>query len=233
MIERAIRGWNCRTSTAVMLGWLAVAVCGGAASGCAGEIEEPATSTVSLQLDFGGGITLTSVDYVMTGPNSFRRVGTLAVGADPIVTATFHDLPRGQGYNIMVMGTASDDMTGCRGQLTFNVTASGNANLQIPMMCQGRLLVTATFDNTCPVIDELSAIPAEVNVGASIQLTAQSHDADNAPSPVGPIWSTTGGALSNPSATGATFTCTAPGTFTVGLRVSDGKCQDAATVKLT
>src|SRR5262249_33229293 len=202
-------------------------------SSCAGEAQAPATMTISFELDFGGGVTLTSVDFVMTGPNNFRRVGTLPVADSPIVTATFHDLPQGQGYNINVMGTATDDMTGCRGQLMFNVNPSGNANLQIPMMCQGRVEITGTIDNTCPVIDELSAIPSEVQVGASIQVTAVSHDIDGVPSPVAPVWLTTGGTLGNVSATGATFTCTAPGTFTVGLRVSDGKCQDTATVVLT
>ena len=108
MIERAIRCWNCRTGAAAMLGLLAAAACGAAASGCADAAQaQEETSTVSFELDFGGGVTLTSVDYVMTGPNGFRRVGTLGVGADPIVTATFHDLPKGQGYNIMVMGTAA------------------------------------------------------------------------------------------------------------------------------
>ena len=84
---------------------------------------------------------------------------------------------------------------------------------------------------------EVSAIPSEVTVGASIQVTVVAHDADNGPSPLSATWQTTGGMLGNLSTSGATFTCTAPGTFTVGVRISDGdsgnRCSDTSTITLT
>jgi hypothetical protein len=117
----------------------------------------------------------------------------------------------------------------------FNVTASMTAMLQIPLTCTGLAAINTIVD-VCPVIDSFSAIPAEVYVGSSIQVTAQVHDADNGPMPLSATWQTTGGALSNLSTTGATFTCTDPGTFTVGLKISDGggmsSCPDTAKLML-
>ena len=226
MGDRVIRSRKLRTVPILFA--LALAACGGAA-------DSPAINTVQVQLNFGGGVTLTTVSYVLTGPNSFRRTGSLPVGDDPVVTATFQNLPPGQGYNIRVLGTASDDTSGCRGEATFNVSASMTATLQIPLECHGLVAVTATF-NSCPVIDSLSAIPAEVHVGSSIQLTAEVHDADNGPSPLMSLWQTTGGTLSNLSINGATFTCTAVGSFMVGMKISDGtgnNCPDTSKVTLT
>ena len=231
MVERRIRSRKDLTSAAVILCCLA----GAGAAGCSNDSDGRVASSVSFKLDFGGGVTLSSVDYVLTGPNNFRRIGSLPVGNDPIVTATFQNLSPGQGYNIQVKGTASDDASGCKGELTFNVTASMTAALNIPLTCHGLIAITAVI-NSCPVIDSLSAIPSEVQVGGTIDVTAEVHDPDNGPSPLSAIWATTtGGALSNLSTTGATFGCSTPGTFTVGLKLSDGdpRNQCADTSKLT
>lgn len=234
MGERASRSRKSRSSSTWALGLLAAVACTGA-SACADDTEQPVANTITFKLDFGSGVTLTSADYRITGPNGFRRVGSLAVGDQPIVTATFQNLPPGQGYNIQVQGTASDDATICKGEMTFNVSASMTATLSIPLTCSGIASVTATI-NTCPVIDALSAIPSEVQVGASIQVTAEVRDDDGGPQPLSSIWQTDGGNLSNLSPTGATFTCTAPGTFTVGLKISDGdnanKCPDTGKITL-
>ncbi len=215
-----------RTGAVSFLFCLALASC---------SVDGPVTNTILFKLDFGGGVTLSSVDYVLTGPGDFRRVGTLPVGDEPTVTATFQNLPAGQGYNIRVRGTATDDSSGCQGELMFNVTSSMTATLNIPLTCHGLVAVTGSF-NSCPVVDSLSAIPAEVRVGSSIDLAAEVHDSDNGPSPIAAVWVTSGGAISNLSTTGATFTCMEVGTFMVGLKVSDGtgnKCQDASKVTLT
>jgi hypothetical protein len=197
---------------------------------------EPATDTVQLQLDFGGGVTLTSVNYQLTGPGGFRQLGTLSVGDQPTVSATFQNLPVGMGYDIQVKGTANDNSDACKGEVMFDVTSSMTAVLQIPLTCTGLASINTIID-VCPVIDSLSAVPSEVYVGNSIQVVAQVHDADNGPMPLTATWQTTGGTLSNLSTTGATFTCTAPGTYTIGLKISDGggmtSCPDKAMLTLT
>ena len=233
MGERAIGSWKSRSSSVWILCLLAAATAV-TASACADDADRSTSNTITFKLDFGSGVTLTLVDYRITGPNNFRRIGSLPVDDAPIVTATFQNLPPGQGYNMQVKGTATDDATICQGEMTFDVTASMSATLQIPLMCGGVAAITATI-NKCPVIDGLSAIPSEVNVGASIQVVADVRDDDGGPQPLSAIWQTDGGTLSNLSPTGATFTCTAPGSFTVGLKISDGdnsnKCPD--TGKLT
>lgn len=233
MSERDVNYWKSRR--AGRASWLAVALAGAAVSACSGADQAPATDTVRLRLDFGSGVMLSSVDYQLTGPGGFRQIGALSVGDQPSVTATFQNLPPGQGYDIQVRGTANDNASGCKGELMFNVAASMTAMLQIPLTCTGLAAVSTVLD-VCPVIDSFSAIPSEVYVGSSIQVTALVHDGDNGPMPLSATWQTNGGALSNLSTTGATFTCTAPGTFTVGLRISDGvsadNCPDKATLTL-
>jgi hypothetical protein len=209
------------------------AAAGGLGAGCASEPGPPPLDTLRLNLDFGGGVTLTSVDYIMKGPANFSQVGTLSVADQPNITATFQNLPPGMNYTISVRGTASDNLNQCKGDATFNVVANMDTVVQIALTCSGRGIVTADVD-ICPIIDSLSAVPAEVYVGASLQLGLTAHDPDNGPGPLTATWQTTSGTLSNLSTTGATFTCTDPGTFTIGAKVSDGspvaKCADTATV---
>jgi hypothetical protein len=235
MLGREIGFRKCRTSAVTMLGFVAVAAAAGA-SACANTPVDPVASTVRFKLDFGSNVTLSSVDYVLTRANSgFSRTGSLSVGDDPIVTATFQNLPPGKDYTIVVSGTASDGVSTCQGQVTFSVMPSMTTILEIPLTCSGLAGITATF-NMCPVIDSLSAIPSEVVVGSSIQLTALAHDPDAGPAPLSAAWTADGGALSTLSPTGATFTCTAPGTFHVGLQISDSDgingCADASTLTL-
>ena len=213
---------------AALAACLFLAACGGERDAAPGDVD-----TVRLNLDFGGGVSLTSVDYVLTGPASFRRTGTLAVGDQPSISATFQNLPAGMGYDVVVKGTASDDLNLCKGEAIFDVASSMNAVVQIALACSGRATLSADV-NVCPTIDSLSVVPAEVYVGGSMQLSAVSHDPDNGPAPLAASWATTSGTLTNLSTTGATFTCTAAGTFTIGLTVSDGtanpKCADTASV---
>jgi hypothetical protein len=236
MSERDSRSRKARTGPgSVITCCLAAFVAG--LSGCASDGDAPVNNTIHLELDFGSGVTLSSVIFQMSGPNGFHRVGSLTVGDQPSVTTTFTNLPVGMGYDIRVMGTASDDASGCRGEAMFDVSASMTAMLTIPLNCTGIAAVSTTV-NVCPVIDELSALPAQVAVGGSITLIAAAHDADNGPSPLSATWTAPdGGTLSNQSTTGATFTCTSVGTFTIGVSVSDGQtdsnCPDFTSVTVT
>lgn len=205
------------------------------ASACGVETAAPAgdtLDTIRFKLDFGGGVTLSSVDYVLKGPGSFTRIGTLAVGDDAMLSTTFNNLPAGN-YMVSVKGSASDSLSQCKGDATFSVTASMTAVVQIPLLCSGIASVGADF-NTCPTIDGISAVPAEVAVGSSIDLMLFAHDADGAPAPLAATWAVSSGTLSNLSVSGARFTCTAPGTFTINVRVSDGamnnNCADTAAL---
>jgi len=237
MAERGVR--SRKISIYAGLVSLCLLAAGAAGLGCSSEADPPVANTVRLELDFGAGVTLSSVNYVLTGPNNFSRTGMFSVGAMPTVTATFQNLPKGNGYDAVIDGTATDGQSTCHAKQMFNVTGSMAAVFMIPLTCTGQAAITGSL-NVCPVVDELDAIPAEVIVGSSIQLTAVAHDPDNGPSPLAVTWSTTGGMLSSQSATGATFTCTAAGTFSVTVRAADGpangtdiSCADTTSVSVT
>jgi hypothetical protein len=201
------------------------------------ESNVPTVDTVKVKLDFGGGVSLNNVDYILKGPGSFQQVGTLPVGAADTVTTTFQSLPVGN-YGIKVKGTASDDASRCEGEAMFQVAPSSMmmASVNIPLVCSGIAGFSATV-STCPVLDSIAAVPAEVFVGSSLNLLLAAHDSDGLPAPLTATWATSSGVLTNLSIEGATFTCTAPGTFTIQVRVSDGmsnnRCADTGAVTVT
>jgi hypothetical protein len=228
-MNRQVRGPSGIPERAILVTCLALAVgCGERGAGT------EAVDSVRLHLDFGGGVTLTSVDYDLTGPSSFHQTGTLPVGSSDTIVGMFGNLPAGMGYDAKVQGTASDGSSTCTGEIVFNVPHP--AVLQINLACSGLASVTATV-NVCPVIDSVSVFPAEVQVGGSVQLVAAADDADDGPSPLAATWTVSSGMLNNASTAGATFTCTEVGPAQIGLSVSDGTpgpgCTDSTSVTVT
>jgi hypothetical protein len=212
------------------------------AMGCSAERSGPEDlDSLRLQLDFGSGVMLTSVHWDLTGPNMAdggafpERMGNWTVMSSDVITANFGapPLPTGMGYDVKVSGTASDGVSTCSGEVVFNMPRPNV--LMIPLTCTGIASVSATT-SVCPVIDSLSVTPAEVYLGASMQLTLAAHDADNGPSPLTATWSATSGMLTNQSTTGATFTCTAAGPAVVSVSVDDGtpnmQCVDTSSVNV-
>jgi hypothetical protein len=238
MDVHAIHSRKGRTRTGSILSVLCclAAAISCSAMGCSNDSASPTTETVRLNLTFGDGVTLESVDYVLTGPHNLSRTGSLPVGDQTTITATFEDLRPGSGYEIVLQGTATDGIDTCQGDEMFAVKTGQPTTLQIPLTCTGRAAITGVV-NSCPLIDDISAIPSEVRVGNAIQLTAAVRDPDEGPAPLSVTWTADGGALSNQSTTGATFTCTAAGSFTVGVSVSDGDttgtCSSTGTGTVT
>jgi hypothetical protein len=233
-MNRQSRGTSGIPGRAITVACLALAL------GCGEQSAPPETiDSVQLKLDFGGGVTLNSVDYSLTGPGNFHQIGMIPVDASDTISTTFNNLPAPPmgtaTYDIQVKGTASDNLELCKGETMFTVAPMTNAVVQIMLMCQGRATVSADV-NVCPTIDSLSVIPSEVYVGSSMQLTLSARDPDNGPSPLAAAWSATSGTLSNLSTMGATFTCTAAGAFKIGVSVTDGtpamKCMDSASVNV-
>jgi len=215
-----------------------LAACLALVVGCGAErgIGSDSVDSVRLQLDFGGGVTLTSINYDLTGPNNFpERMGTLAVGSSDTITGNFGTppLPAGMGYDVKVQGLASDGVSTCTGEVVFNMPRP--MVLQIPLKCSGIASVSATTA-VCPTIDSLSVSPSEVYVGSSMQLALAAHDPDNAPAALTATWTAPSGTLTSTSTTGATFTCTAPGPVVVSVSVDDGtpnmQCADSASVNV-
>src|SRR6516225_7807053 len=82
MVERDSRSRKVRTGPGSII-TCCLAAFVAAMSGCSNEAEPPVSNTIHLELDFGSGVTLTSLAFILTGPNSFRRIGTIPVGDQP------------------------------------------------------------------------------------------------------------------------------------------------------
>ena len=173
-----------------------------------------------------GGVTLTSVGYTISGPNSFSISGTINVAASSTISAVIGGLPAGNGYTITLTATGTDGATMCGGSGTFNVTAGAVATVAVTLDCHqpattGSVAVNGTL-NICPVADGLSANPSDVAVGFPIALALAAHDPDNGPSPLAYSWSAPSGSFSGATSATPTFTCTAPGPVTLTASASDG-----------
>ena len=180
---------------------------------------------------------LSSVDYILTGPAAFRRTGTLAVADQPSISATFQNLAGRHGLRRpVVKGTASmTTLSACKGEAMFDVAAVDERRRPDRAHVLGtRGALGGHQRMPRRAQDSLSVVPAEVYVGSSVQLTAAAHDPDNGPSPLSATWAAPSGTLSNLSTMGATFTCTVPGAFQVGVTITDGtpaaRCTDNAQV---
>jgi hypothetical protein len=214
-----------------------VAACLAIVLGCGGQTTLPETiDTVRLDLNFGTrGVTLSVVGYTLTGPNSYQSTGTLAVGTADTISATFQNLPAGNGYDVKVAGNATDGTDSCAGEAMFNVQPSMNAVVTIQLVCTGLANVAANV-TLCPIIDGLSVLPSAVYVGDSTTFVLAAHD-NNGTARLKATWSANSGTLTNTSTTGATFTCTQPGSVQVGVTVTDGSadptCQDSLSMTVT
>src|SRR5262249_39113263 len=139
-----------------------------------------------LSLTLAPGQSVSSASYVITGPGGFSKAGTIDVSQSATLSATIAAIPAGVGFSIMVTATTSDGSISCAGSAIFNVTARMTTAVVVHLVCHeaprnGSVQVTGTI-NVCPVLDSVSAVPAEVFVGGSLALAASAHDADHGPS---------------------------------------------------
>ena len=172
------------------------------AAGCAArDGDKMGSLTVALQA--APGLTLNGVSYDITGPAGFTRSGGFDVSQSATVSGIIGGLPAGTGFAIALTSATSDGAQ-CAGSATFSVTAQATTTVMVHLLCRqppttGSLLVNGTI-NVCPVVDGLSASPAEVLVGAPLALTALAHDADAMPGPLTYRWTASSGALSDAGA---------------------------------
>ena len=184
-----------------------------------------------------GGVTLTSVGYTISGPNSFSSTGTINVAASSTISAVIGGLPAGNGYTIMLTATGTDGVSTCGGSGTFNVTAGAVATVAVTLDCHqpaktGSVAVNGTI-NVCPVADGLSANPSDVAVGFPVALALAAHDPDNGPSPLAYAWSAPSGSFTGATTATPTFICTAPGPVTLTATASDGDATAGCAATMT
>jgi acid phosphatase len=213
--------------------------CSGPSGAREGSTAVDTEGSIGLALQLAGGATLNSVSYKITGPTS--KTGTIDLSHSTTLSAVISGLSAGDGYSISLTGTTADGGTSCMGSGSFSVTPHQTSSVSVTLDCHetpktGSVSVNGTL-NICPVIDGLSANPAEVLVGGSIALMGTAHDTDNGPSALSYQWMASGGTLAGANTATPTLTCTAPGTVTLTLSVSDGDplatCAAQATTTVT
>ncbi|HVY40170.1 MAG TPA: hypothetical protein VHM31_19660, partial [Polyangia bacterium] len=208
---------------------------------CKGTTRPDDAGSVAVALQLANGFVLNSVSYSITGPAAFLKTGNIDVSASTMISATVSSIPAGVGYTVSLSGTTTDGSTSCAGSGNFDVVAHQVASVAVHLVCHqaartGSVLVNGTL-NVCPTIDGAGASPAEVLVGSSIGVSAQAHDADNGPSPLAYHWTASSGVLTDATTPNPRFTCTAAGTATLTLSVTDGDptatCPDTTTVSVS
>jgi Calcineurin-like phosphoesterase len=183
---------------------------------------------VSLELQVAPGVVLNTVSYSMTGPNSYS--GSINLTNASAITAVIGTIATGTGYHLSVTGTSTDGTAVCSGtSAPFNVQAAATSTVAIALSCNrppqtGSVLVNGTI-NVCPRINSVSASPP---VGNVIAISSSADDPDLGPSPLSILWTANSGTLSSATAPNPIFTCTAPGSTSLTLTVSDGDTHCAA-----
>jgi 5'-nucleotidase len=219
--------------TATLLGAVTFAGCSNS-----GDHGRDDNGSVELALQAAPGITINTVSYNISGPNSFMKAGSIDVSQSTTISSVIGPLPAGMGFSIMLSATSTDGNTSCGGSATFQVVAHQTSPVSVHLLCHqpprtGSILVTGNL-NFCPQIDGVSASPGEVLVGSSLVLAATAHDTDNMPAPLSYQWTASSGMLAAPAAATTSFTCTAPGPATITVTVSDGDtapgCADTSSV---
>jgi len=204
-------------------------------------VNHESIGEVDLALQLANGSVIQTASYTIVGPKSFTKSGSIDLSSASKLSATIGGLPAGVGYSITLTATTADSVASCAGSATFDVLAGKTATAVVALTCKeaprtGSVLVSGVL-NVCPVIDSLSASPAEVQVGGTVALSALAHDSDVGPGAVSYTWTASAGTLSDSSAQNPTFTCTTPGNATVTLSVSDGdpavSCADKQTAHIT
>jgi len=209
-----------------------------AAASCSQGQPSPNGGEYGQGLELGPGVTVSSANYTISGPNGFTSGGTVPIGDSADISVVVSNLPVGMGYELIVSGTASDGLTVCDGTATFDV-ATANSTVTVPVHLEcavpsGDVALTGTV-NICPVIDDLSAAPVNLLVGGVASLSVSAHDSDSGPAALSYRWMLNGIPIAGKTAPNLAFTCTKLGQVTIAALVSDGdpKCIDSSSVKVS
>jgi hypothetical protein len=193
--------------------------------------------SLSLRLS-SGGVTLSSVDYVIVGPNGFNKTGSIDVQASSSLAALIGGIPSGSGYTITLSATSVDGQATCGGSAGFDVSAGVTTNVSVALDCHvaattGSVSVQGSL-NVCPVVDSVDANATNVFLGAVVALSGSAHDSDAGPQSLALSWSATQGRLSATSGPTTTFTCSAPGDAVISFGASDGdtSCNESQSVTI-
>jgi hypothetical protein len=191
-----------------------------------------AAGTVGMSLTLSGGVSIPTVDWVITGQNNLptgAQHGSVNVHDSSSISFLVGGIPAGSGYEIALSGTSVDGLVTCSGSAQFSITAGSTTKVSDLLQCNGvtpqagsAAVVGTTYD--CAAWETVAANPSEATLGNSVALTVTATAAD--PGAITYSWSAPTGVFSSASSSSASFTCTTPGTVVVTLALSDGPVPD-------
>jgi hypothetical protein len=178
---------------------------------------------VTAELTLTDGSTLNSLTYQISGGPTAKS-GTIDVSRSDALSVAIGGLAAGPGYLLTLQGTltSGDPCGGTTGP--FAVTANSTTPVAIVLTCHhagrnGSVAVNGKVD-VCPVISSINALPAEVAVGNDIVVSVSAGPDESAIGfPLSYAWT---GVTSSDGMGNATFHCATPGSFAVGVTVSNG-----------
>jgi len=189
---------------------------------------------VTVALTLSPGVTVNTVSYTITGNGITAINGNIDVTNQTHATALVSGIPAGNGYLLVMNATSTDGKTTCTGQTNFNITANSTASATVILQCRGQRATTGTvaingrLDN-CPFITGFSANTLEAPVGGAVSIAVTATDFDTTDT-ITYTWTASPagiGTIGNPGAATTTFLCTAQGTTSLSIAVSDGVCGDS------
>jgi hypothetical protein len=208
-----------------------------------GSASNEDLGSIGLRLVPVSGVTINSVNYVVTGtpaiPGTALPSGVLPT---PGTASSFNfgvQVPVGTGYTLSLTAASAetgDDVT-CTGSVgPFNVAPNTPTNISVTLTCRdnstGQFIAAVDVKtDACPrlVADYVVAIPAAADVGKNIDVNALGHDLDG--KTVKYAWSIPAanasvGSFAAPAAQATTFACQHQGTnVPVTVTMSNGECS--------
>ncbi|MES1209658.1 MAG: hypothetical protein ABUS79_27290, partial [Pseudomonadota bacterium] len=144
---------------------LATMGCSPRAADGSAALSRDNTGRASIALQLAPGLSVATATYAITGPAGFSRSGSVDVSRSSTLTVLVGNLPAGIGYHVTLTSTASDGTTSCMGAGTFDVAAAQTTLVTVSLDCHqgpttGSLKISGVT-NVCPVVDGISANPAE------------------------------------------------------------------------
>ena len=207
-------------------------------SGCAADSVPEEVGAAELALSTPSGARIDNVEYLLTGPDGYRKAGSFTTPGDGTAfTYALPGIPAGPGYEIELTAKTSDERA-CRGKSrTFEVirmqSVSVAVRLSCPGLAHGGTVVVNGELNTCPVVDAVVATPSAARLGERISLAAFATDEDNGPGSLSYTWSEEGsvGYFASPQAgSEAQFLCNDEGVAQLKVTAADGDSQCTGNV---
>ncbi len=193
-------------------------------SAAPGGGSDEATGSIDLALSVAG-VTIDRVSYAITGA-SYDKAGSFDVTNSTRISAVIGGIPVGSYQITLQAVTEGTPQLTCLGSASFVVVARMTTTTHVDLLCRapvtnGSVMVNGSV-RICPIINAISATPAETRVGGAMILSGLTDEPDDSGA-VPFSWQSSGGLLSYEQSLSPTLTCTAPGPITVTFTIDEGQ----------